>query len=160
MFRGHTDNAPANVLGASTDNDAYSGTGQTTGEQRRTLTLNNGEVIWDFSGDAWEWTQSTTEGGQQPGTTGGYAWRDWNTLTNPGVTVVNPFPSYANPSAASWTSSQNIGQVYSSSAEQTLRGFRRGGGINSAGNAGVFALDLNVVPTFTSSGLSFRVVRR
>jgi hypothetical protein len=60
LSQGHSDNAPASLLAASTDNDPCSGTGQTCdnvtwNSQRRTLTLTNGEIIWDFAGNASEW---------------------------------------------------------------------------------------------------------
>ncbi len=159
MYRGHTDNAPSSSLAASTDNDGYSGTGQTTGEQRRTLTLNNGEVIWDFAGNVWEWTSGTTEGaGNQPGAAG-YGWRNWNSLASAGNLSPNPFPSYANPDANAWTSTQNIGQIYSSSTEGGLRAFLRGGYWNNGSYAGVFALLLNNSPSSTYSDIGFRVAR-
>jgi hypothetical protein len=58
MYSGHNDNGPPSSLSASTnDSDGYYQTGQTTGSnQRRTLTLSNGEVIWDLAGNVWEWT--------------------------------------------------------------------------------------------------------
>jgi hypothetical protein len=60
LNRGHTDNAPANALAASTDTDACSGTGQTCSDttwndQRRTHKLSNDSVIWDLAGNVWEW---------------------------------------------------------------------------------------------------------
>jgi prepilin-type N-terminal cleavage/methylation domain-containing protein len=157
MFRGHTDNTPTNTLAASTDNDGYSGTFQVSGDQRRTLTLTNGEVIWDFAGNVWDWTPATVSGvGNQPGGAGS-AWREWNALTTPGSLSPNPYPSYANPSASSWTSSQNIGMILSNSTESTLRGFRRGGAWNSGSAAGVFTLGLSSSPSTAHASIGFRV---
>lgn len=158
MYRGHTDGGPSNSLAASTDNDGYSGTGQTTGEQRRTLTLTNGEVIWDLAGNVWEWTDATTEGGNQPGAVG-YTWRDWNALTVPGNLSPNPFPSYANSAANGWTSSQNIGRINSDSAQTGLRAFLRGGNWPAGSYAGVFMLNLSTSPGSTASSHGFRVAR-
>ena len=159
MFRGHTDNAPANSLAAtSSDSDGYNGTGQTSGEQRRTLTLTNGEVIWDLAGNVWEWTSGTTEGGNQPGASG-YAWRQWNALTVPGSLNPSPFPAYANPTVTGWTSSQNIGQIYSDSDQTSVRAFRRGGGWNNDSGAGVFTLNLGNTPSDSSPYVGFRVAR-
>jgi type II secretory pathway pseudopilin PulG len=159
MYRGHTDNTPTSTLAASTDNDGYSGTNQTTGEQRRTLTLTNGEIIWDFSGNVWEWTPATVSGvGNQPGDAGS-AWREWNALVVPGSLSPNPYPSYANPTASSWTSSQNIGQILSNSTDATLRSLRRGGAWNSGAGAGVFALGLTSTPSTTSTFFGFRVAQ-
>lgn len=40
----------------------YDGTGKKKGEERRTFVLNNGAVIWDFGGNAWEWVSDTIYG--------------------------------------------------------------------------------------------------
>lgn len=158
MYRGHTDGTPANSLAASTDNDGYSGTGQTTAEQRRTLTLTNGEVIWDLAGDVWEWTDGTTQGGNQPGAPG-IAWRQWNALSVPGSLSPNPYPSYANSAAGGWNSTQNIGQVYSDSTQTGLRAFLRGGAFYDGSIAGVSALILSFSPGNTHGAVGFRVTR-
>ncbi len=63
--RGHTDNAPANALDAGTDANPCVGTGnlscadhsQIHFNQKRTHTLSNGEVIWDLSGNVFEWVK-------------------------------------------------------------------------------------------------------
>jgi len=56
LYSGHSDNAPAFALSASTDDtDGYNGTSNTSpSNQRRTLTLSNGNVIWDLAGNVWE----------------------------------------------------------------------------------------------------------
>src|SRR5665648_508893 len=61
IYSGHNDNSPANSLAAdSNDNNGYSGTGNSSpSNQRRTLTLTNGEVIWDMAGNVDEWTSGT-----------------------------------------------------------------------------------------------------
>ncbi|MGZ3790205.1 MAG: hypothetical protein ACXVLQ_16855 [Bacteriovorax sp.] len=62
LNRGHSDNVPASALVPSADdvNGNCSGTGQTCSStvwdsQRRTHTLSNGNIIWDFAGNVWEW---------------------------------------------------------------------------------------------------------
>src|SRR5690606_16004219 len=67
FFIGHSDNSPSSALIASNfDSDGYEGTGNYAGDttvlagvygnsQRRTLVLNNGEVIWDLAGNVYEW---------------------------------------------------------------------------------------------------------
>ncbi len=61
LNRGHSDTSPANSLAAvADDNDPCNGTGQTCSSstwdsQRRTHQLSNGNVIWDFAGNVWEW---------------------------------------------------------------------------------------------------------
>ena len=127
-------------------------------EQRRTLILTNGEVIWDLAGNVWEWTSGTTEGGNQPGASG-YAWRQWNALTAAGSLNPSPYPAYANATAAGWNSSQNIGQIYSDSDQTSVRAFQRGGYWDSNSSAGVFALGLGSAPSRSDSSLGFRVAR-
>ena len=57
IYGGHNDNSPTNALAADTnDANGYSGETNTGGNQRRTLTLTNGEVIWDIAGNVYEWT--------------------------------------------------------------------------------------------------------
>jgi hypothetical protein len=66
MSQGHSDNSPANALAASSDDvsgNCY-GTSQTCSittwdSQRRTLTLSNGNVVWDFGGNVWQWMKDT-----------------------------------------------------------------------------------------------------
>src|SRR5690606_18519514 len=120
------------------DNDGYYGTGNSSGNQRRTLTLNNGEVIWDLAGNTEEWTTGQTSGGQ-PGL-GTLAYRNWNAIEGTGSLSPNPFPSYGTPAAASWTSAHGLGTVYSNSSDSNLRALIRGGRRNHGANAGIFAL--------------------
>ena len=155
---GHDDNAPSSALAASSnDSDGYSGTGNTSpSNQRRTLTLTNGEVIWDMAGNVWDWTSGTATGGQ-PGASG-FAWRQWNATAGTGSLSPNPHPSYGTPAASGWTSAQGIGMIYSDSADADLRGFRRGGDWGSGGNAaGVLTLSLLSVPGATAAPFGFRV---
>lgn len=163
IYSGHNDNVPANALAASTDDtDGYFGTGQTTGSnQRRTLTLSNGEVIWDMAGNVWEWTSGQTTG-NQPGVAGNaYAsWIQWPNVTTPGSLSPNVFPSGTGiTGSGAWTSTQGIGQLLSNTAEASLRGFVRGGAWNTGGNAGVLTLSLNGSPGYTNSTFGFRVSR-
>jgi len=160
IYFGHNDNSPGNSLAAdSSDANGYSGTGNSApSSQRRTLTLTNGEVIWDLAGNVWQWTAGTTAGGQ-PGSSG-YTWREWNALTTFGALTPNPSPATTGISgASSWTSAQGIGQIYSNSDETALRSLLRGGFWSGSGLAGVFALNLNNTPSTTHSSIGFRVAR-
>jgi prepilin-type N-terminal cleavage/methylation domain-containing protein len=163
IYSGHNDNAPANALAAdASDANGYAGETNTGGNQRRTLTLTNGQVIWDLAGNVWEWTSGTSQSPTiQPGIAGaGYNWREWNAATTTGTLSVNPFPSYGTPAASSWNAGTNgIGRLYSSSDETGLRGFLRGGVWDYGSAAGVLALDLGLAPSFAFGGLGFRVSR-
>ncbi|MCB0361455.1 MAG: hypothetical protein KDD35_01955 [Bdellovibrionales bacterium] len=64
MYRGNTDYQPALALQVLDVSDPYSLTGNSSfenwgygKEQRRTLTLRNGQVIWDLSGNVGEWVK-------------------------------------------------------------------------------------------------------
>jgi hypothetical protein len=58
-YVGHSDNAPKQLLPVVNENDEYDGTQNTSGNQRRTFYLSNGEKIWDFAGNAWEYVDWT-----------------------------------------------------------------------------------------------------
>ena len=137
--------------------------------QRRTLTLTNGEVIWDFAGNLWEWTTGTMNSGQQPGLSGesGFAWKQWNNSSM----IWNGFPALRRPTAlaslpglssiGTWTSAQGIGQINSKYAD-TLTPVRvsfRSGSWNTTTNAGVLTLSLSYATNDLSTGIGFRVAK-
>ena len=165
IYSGHNDNVPANALASDTnDSNGYAGTGDSSSsgaDQRRTLRLSNGEVIWDLAGNVYDWTNSTLASGQQPGLSGevAYSSKQWNngSLLRNGLPA-NALPSFTGISGASgWSSTQGIGQLYSNSGDTSTRPFRRGGNWWDHGSAGVFALFLDYLPTGTSSAIGFRV---
>ena len=160
IYSGHSDNAPANSLVADdSDANGYAGTGQANpSNQRRTLTLSNGEVIWDMAGNVWEWTSGQTTGGQ-PGASV-YAWREWNTGLGAGSLTVNPFPSSTGISNANtWSSTQGVGRINSNTDEIAMRGFIRSGGFNQVLSSGVLTLWLRDVPAYYEPLVGFRVSR-
>lgn len=169
LYTGHKNNTPANALEASTDDgDGYFGTGNTApSTQRRTLNLSNGEVIWDISGNVWEWTDATIFGQDQPTVAGSddsassyFGWRQW-TAINKRLGTLN----YAMPTNRGWNSTQGLGHLYSrddtaaSNTNATQYGFLRGGPWNAGTYAGVFALLLSSGPTYTHAQAGFRVAR-
>ncbi|HEU4831023.1 MAG TPA: prepilin-type N-terminal cleavage/methylation domain-containing protein, partial [Candidatus Saccharimonadales bacterium] len=157
IYSGHNDNSSGALAASSNDNDGYYGTGNSNGSQRRTLTLTNGEVVWDLAGNVWGWTSDLAYSGQ-PGASG-YAWREWNTIAETGSLLPNPNPSYGTPAASGWDSSQGIGQLNSSSSDSGPRTFHRGGAWGWINYAGVFALNLGNVPGGAYSSIGFRVVK-
>ena len=170
IYSGHNDNSPSNSLAASTDDtDGYNGTGNSASSspnQRRTLTLTNGEVVWDLAGNVYEWTTGTltTSSIGVSGDTG-FSWREW---TNGSLSLGN-LPSSSRPSAlttipgltsaTSWNASNGIGQLYANYADAGAHGFVRGGGWTPSGYSGVLELSLNNAPTTTYMTIGFRVAR-
>jgi prepilin-type N-terminal cleavage/methylation domain-containing protein len=168
IYSGHNDNTPANSIAASTDNnDGYNGTGNSSASganQRRTLTLSNGEVIWDLAGNVFEWTAGQTNGttAQQPGVAGNAysSYVEWPNITTSGTLSPNVFPSGTGLSGAgSWTSSNGIGELSSNPADTSLHGFIRGGNWINGSTVGVLTLGLNYGPSYTNGTIGFRVSR-
>ena len=159
LYSGHNDGTPSNPIAASTnDSDGYYLTGNSSGNQRRTLTLSNGEVIWDLAGNVWDITAGLLTG-NQPGASG-WAYREWNAISDNGSLNLNVFPSFATPAASGWTSAHGIGQLYSSTSNNgTNRAFVRGGGWGDTSGAGIYSINLSVATNVTGSGIGFRVAR-
>jgi len=163
IYSGHTDNAPSASLAADADdNNGYSGETNVGGNQRRTLTLTNGEVIWDFAGNLSEYTSGQTSGGQPGISGGGSVFRDWSVVTTHGTLSPDPFPITTGiAGASSWNGSNGIGKIRSDCDSSTLVAFIRGGGFQSnmfsATDAGVLMLALSPSGEYTNIG--FRVSR-
>lgn len=68
LWRGHSDAIPNKALEAGTDKDPYFGTENKEPKsiEKRTHTLSNGQIIWDISGNVWEWTNDTIQAVDQP----------------------------------------------------------------------------------------------
>lgn len=170
LYNGHNDSSPPNALPASTDDsDGYSGTGQTSGLQRRTLMLSNGEVVWDLAGNVHEWTQGVISGRQagldadssDPGT---YSWKQWNIIQSINLNMLPPTstPGYLSslPALANinnYTSYNGLGILYSNQNQVDTRGYIRGGHwATSSGTTGVFSLFLSYPPSGSISSFGFR----
>ena len=163
MYSGHNDNAPANKLATNTnDASGYSGETNTGGNQRRTLALTNGEVIWDLAGNVDEWTTGTIAGNAQPG----FASEVTNTSKdyNNGSLIQNgllssAYPSYGTPAANGWTFTQGIGRLSSNYGQSGARSFERGGYWLAGSSAGVYSLNMGDASFISSSTVGFRVSR-
>lgn len=152
IYSGHSDNQPAAALAASSsDDDGYNLTNNSSpSNQRRTLTLTNGEVIWDFAGNVREWTDATITGAQPTNGTGNYAWREYTDITDWGNLPIGSRPSIIG--AGSYTASHGIGRVYSSGNETGSRAFLRGGNWLSRSDTGVLSLGSMSMDIGTSVG--------
>ena len=161
IYSGHNNSLPNYALPATTDDtDGYNGTGSSTGNQRRTLTLTNGEVIWDLAGNVWEWTNNSIGGNLQPGIVGegSYAFKEWNN----GALTMNGLPSLSRPAAistqaATWSSSQGVGQLFSYYSEAAPHAYLRSGSWSDGNAVGVLALDLFDSNAMINSAIGFRV---
>jgi len=116
------DNHPASALATSTDDDAYSGTENTAGEavvcpfdttdgkkaSKRTFTLSNGEVIWDWSGNVDEWIVNTCSQGTGTGNWDtDAAWQEWNAADLSDYEIIT-----IGPSSSAYTSANGAGKFY------------------------------------------------
>ena len=175
IYSGHSDNDPVSAQPAdSSDANGYANTNDSSGDmvmtngkigdtQRRTLNLSNGEVIWDLSGNVWEWTSDAIASGQQPGLSGefAYAWKQWND----GSLLINGLPAKSMPGftgiagASSWSSTHGIGALYSNYGEVGVRRFVRGGAWTNGNYAGVLALNLNRDLNGLGTDVGFRVAK-
>lgn len=164
IFSGHNDANPDNALAADvSDINGYSGTGNSVSvgvNQKRTLRLTNGEIIWDFSGNVDEWTDNVITSGNHPGRTGTteFIELNWNdpTLELNGLDEKN-LPSYSMPQASSWTTIQGLGVLYSKRDANLTYGYIRSGSWHSSYKTGIFNLNLNATPSTVYQTIGFRV---
>jgi len=167
IYSGHTDGTPNNTLDAdSNDSNGYYGTGNVSNSnQKRTLTLSNGEVIWDLAGNIQELINGNFGGGgvTYPGLIGevSYSWKEWNN----GSLIFNGLPALSRPSstgitgASGWSSANGIGQIYTNISESVNHIIRHGGNYLDGATAGVLATPLNATNTTTASYTGFRIAR-
>lgn len=67
LFTGHNDNDPSEALEADSNHlNGYYLTGNTSNNQKRVYQLDNGEYIWDFSGNVWEWVDYSIDYANMP----------------------------------------------------------------------------------------------
>lgn len=165
--RGHSDINPSSALPVTNTADSYDGTGNNSGEaagsgweQKRTHTLSNGSVIWDFSGNVGEWVDwdasDSVYSAAPTGCVDGGASNGWNdfdeviTGCSDGSDVDDVYP------AGGYTLSQSFGRWYGGAGGAAVRG---GSWANDT-SAGAFALALDLAPTLTTTLIGFRCVYR
>ena len=145
----------------------YNGSDPESGAGRNalaSLTLDNGEVIWDLSGNVWEWTDWTLSGalstsmsqGNKP-SEGGTPTASWKEFT-----VIDTFSALAPaesilPDDPSFNASQGMGRYFAGAFGGAAL---RGGAWYNGTYAGAFALALDFSSTSSSSGVGFRCVFR
>lgn len=109
MWKGHTDGSPNNAL--STDLNDLTGYNETLNSapslQKRILILSNNEIIWDFSGNVYEWSNDTCITGSGIGNWyNSGSWIDWtdSNLVDYEKGIAGPIGNY--------TSVNGIGSYY------------------------------------------------
>ena len=156
LYSGHNDNVPAYAVQASIDDaDGYINTSDSSGTQKRTLILSNGQTIWDLSGNVWEWTNDTIVGTSKPiGASG--AWAQWSAVSDFGGMT----QATAGPVDPTWNNVQRIGQYYQGTLDAVIYGFIRGGSWSNTSISGVEAMFMNYAPSYsTSQAFGFRCAR-
>jgi len=175
IYSGHNDGTPGNSLAASIDdNDGYLGTGQSSGNQRRTLFLSNGQVIWDFSGNVIQWCSTTIQGQNQPDgfndngseNNDGFNWFGYNQAdsdgeyinsTDLGNTTLTRNDLFMR---GNYNSSNGVGRIYTNSnrasTSTSTYGFLFGGLWNHGPYAGPLALSLSLSHWGRNSSIGFR----
>jgi len=170
LYSGHNDNVPAKALQASMDTDGYANTNNTSGNQRRTLTLSNGETIWDLAGNVWEHVQRTSADLQTvidlPPCSDGlvtWGWCQYSNNASPYISAwtADVAQNYVGPSDTGWTSSQGVGQIYTykNGTDQGTTVFIRGGYWSNGSTAGAFALYLSYSAGSAGSSVGFRCAK-
>jgi formylglycine-generating enzyme required for sulfatase activity len=169
LFGGHMDNLPPNKLATADDSLPYSGTNtvsETTVRcpflvnvdnnkaSKRTFTLSNGSVVWDISGNVWEWVDEQCANGSGMSSTYWYnsgAWVDWShaNLSDYELYVAGPLSGY--------TSANGTGQYYGCTTNGN--GLLRGAAWTDGVNAGVFTLNFSIATSLSSANVGFRCVR-
>jgi len=160
IYSGHNDHTPSYALAADTnDNNGYYLTGQSSGNQRRTLTLTNGEVIWDLSGNVWEWANYTINAQDEPndGTlpTAAGEWIEYSAITDLGTMNYNDLFLLT---SDNYNSSNGIGRFFSDAGDTGARAMLFGGYWLIGTYAGLMALDLDNVPGCASYSIGLRCV--
>jgi prepilin-type N-terminal cleavage/methylation domain-containing protein len=166
LYSGHNDSIPNVTLAASIDDNlGYTGTSNSApSNQRRTLTLSNGGVIWDMAGNAWEWVDdsitcavATCTTAEMPfDSTPASETIDFNLIATYGQLSYD----LIRPSNASWISTTGMGKYSSdlnaASPSGNIHAFMRGGTTGIGNGAGIFTLNITNSPAHSFTTIGYR----
>ena len=144
------------------------------GSQKRTLTLSNGEVIWDFAGNVWQWVDGTVMRKDEPkSATNGILDTGWtlsdfapgslpSVITDNGQSSSLGYDSFR-PSNSTWNANNGVGRIYhyssASDTDTTLYTFIRGGNWKHGTDDGAFTMHLTPTPDTTNiNDVGFRCI--
>ncbi len=177
LYLGHSDGSPAGLNASLNDLDGYYGTNDSTTScdgyystkatiadettqgitclgQRRTLELNSGEIIWDFAGNYFEWTNDTfTTNFESSLGTGISGWESWENI---------PLTYSYLGSDLFKDSNQGIGQILldiddaDPASDLSNHALMRGGAWGNGNTSGIYNLYLGRGPNFNSFFTGFR----
>jgi hypothetical protein len=157
LVEGFTDGTGTGEVGDP--EDPYSGTGNSADEppgngweQRRTLVLSTGGVIWDLSGNVQEWIDWTLGGGVDGAPT------PCTGAELPAFTCAGFAADDYNSSTGTYDSSNGAGMILGGAGDATRRGGQRSD--HSLGYAGIYALNMNRFATDVFPATGFRCVLR
>jgi formylglycine-generating enzyme required for sulfatase activity len=126
---------------------------------RRTLALSNGEEIWDFSGNVWEWVDwsHTTAGLNLGPTTCRSSWEQFpDVLADTCYTDGALLSHQVFPATSNGSSLEAFGRFYGGSGGSA----RRGGMFADGTRSGIFALSLDTGTSTNAHTMGFRCVYR
>ena len=175
--RGHSDNNPGGACAASTDDSlgwvqtdctAKNSSGDVF-NQKRTHTLSNGSVVWDLSGNVFDWTSyvipnvSAKPYGSADGSPVNGS-REFTTVNSGLTSMTREELTPTNAQKAFWndtwaSSTYGTGQYYSGT-NGSGGALPRGFGWDDGAAAGLFAASLADAPSYSFPYIGFRCVVR
>ena len=176
MYLGNANNASEYPADAN-DANGYAGETNKTvtnpNDERRTLVLSNGQVIWDLSGNVWEHVARSinnvgdlTTAMALPSCSNASANWEWCQYGNTNAPYISAYSSDVTqlmvaPPNSSWNTSQGMGQVYTygTGANQNTTVFLRGDDWYGGSYDGPFALYLTWNTGVTAGAVGFRCAR-
>ena len=129
--------------------------------QKRTLALTNGNIIWDFAGNVWQWVDFTVARKDQPKSkANGILDHGWlksdfapgslpSVITDNGTGNINY--DVFRPSNPNWNANNGVGRIYHyvapNDTDSTLYTFIRGGNWRHGADDGAFTVHMSPVPS-------------